>query len=78
MLGNVWQWTADPWHDNYQDAPDDGSAWMTGEKQAGRVLRGGAWHSHQWYIRANSRTYGGAGTHSDFWGFRLARDVTPR
>jgi sulfatase modifying factor 1 len=77
MLGNVWQWVADPWHDNYQDAPVDGSAWMTGGKQAGRVLRGGSWSSWPWYIRADSRTNGAAGTHSVFWGFRLARDMAP-
>ncbi len=21
MLGNVWEWTADTWHDNYSGAP---------------------------------------------------------
>lgn len=44
VLGNVWEWVQDCWHDNYRDAPTDGSAW--GEQQSGdsalRVFRGGS------------------------------------
>jgi len=25
--GNVWQWVQDAWHENYQDAPDNGAVW---------------------------------------------------
>jgi len=27
MHGNVWEWVQDRRHDNYEDAPSDGSAW---------------------------------------------------
>ncbi|MFM6727606.1 MAG: formylglycine-generating enzyme family protein, partial [Dolichospermum sp.] len=27
MHGNVWEWCQDDWHDNYIDAPIDGTAW---------------------------------------------------
>ncbi|GBF82270.1 serine/threonine protein kinase [Aphanothece sacrum FPU1] len=27
MHGNVWEWCLDPWHDNYNGAPNDGSVW---------------------------------------------------
>ncbi len=26
--GNVWEWCADHWHENYQGAPTDGSLWQ--------------------------------------------------
>ena len=44
MDGNVSEWTADCWHDNYLRAPVDGSAWIN-PGCATRVLRGGSWGS---------------------------------
>ncbi|WP_375506153.1 SUMF1/EgtB/PvdO family nonheme iron enzyme [uncultured Nostoc sp.] len=43
MHGNVWEWCQDYWHDNYNDAPTDGSAWLTGGNNTPRLLRGGCW-----------------------------------
>ena len=43
MHGNVWEWCLDHWHDTYQGAPTDGSAWVTSDNDALRVLRGGSW-----------------------------------
>jgi formylglycine-generating enzyme required for sulfatase activity len=43
VYGNVWEWCADDWHDDYMDAPLDGSAWRTGGKHG--VNRGGGWNS---------------------------------
>ena len=42
MQGNVREWTQDRWHENYDGAPGDGAAWVTGHS-AMRVTRGGAW-----------------------------------
>ena len=41
--GYLWEWCADNWHDDYQGAPADGSAWTTGGDPARAVLRGGSW-----------------------------------
>ena len=40
--GNVFEWVEDCWNDGYTGAPDDGSAWMSGDCTH-RVQRGGAW-----------------------------------
>jgi formylglycine-generating enzyme required for sulfatase activity len=41
MHGNVWEWCGDTWHDNYQGAPKDGSAWINDNDD--RIVRGGSW-----------------------------------
>jgi formylglycine-generating enzyme required for sulfatase activity len=43
MHGNVWEWVEDSWHENYDSAPTDGSAWLRGGKPSYRVVRGGSW-----------------------------------
>jgi formylglycine-generating enzyme required for sulfatase activity len=45
MHGNVWEWCLDNWHNNYENAPSDGSAWINSEESNDNthVLRGGSW-----------------------------------
>ena len=43
MHGNVWEWCVDHWHNSYAGAPSDGSAWLSNDDAAERVLRGGSW-----------------------------------
>jgi formylglycine-generating enzyme required for sulfatase activity len=42
MHGNVWEWVADSWHDNYKGAPSDGGVWAEGEDQPNCPVRGGS------------------------------------
>ena len=46
MLGNIWEWCQDVWHDNYTSAPSDGNAWEQGGDVRYRLLRGGAWNNN--------------------------------
>jgi formylglycine-generating enzyme required for sulfatase activity len=57
MHGNVWEWCEDHWHDNYEGAPNDGSAWIDSEAEedAQRVLRGGSWYSAPFVCRSAAR-----------------------
>jgi formylglycine-generating enzyme required for sulfatase activity len=44
MHGNVWEWCQDDWHNDYEGAPIDGSAWLNNEEDNnGKLLRGGSW-----------------------------------
>lgn len=55
MHGNVWEWCADYWHDNYQGAPIDGKAWDFGGNASLRLLRGGSWDFNPGYCRSAQR-----------------------
>ena len=54
MHGNVWEWCQDNWHDNYKNAPNDGSAWLSGESSI-NVIRGGSWNVNPRYCRSAGR-----------------------
>ncbi len=74
-LGNVWEWTQDCWHGNYDNAPADGSAWL--EKGGGdcnrRVVRGGSWGSRPLLLRSAIRGMYNTGEANFNLGFRIAR-----
>jgi len=73
MIGNVFEWVADPWHDDYKGAPKDGSVWTTSGSD-GRVVRGGAWSNDGRSHRSGDRIWGYEGSRP--WvGFRLARTL---
>jgi len=77
MHGNVWEWVQDCGNGSYRGAPNDGSAWESGECVR-RVLRGGSWFSYPRFLRSAYRNRYAAGTRfNDVFGFRVARTLTP-
>ncbi len=75
MHGNVWEWAEDCWHDNYQGAPANGSAWQDGGDCSGRVLRGGSWDNFPRYLRSAYRNRNTSNATNFNLGFRLARTL---
>jgi len=70
MHGNVWEWCQDAYHESYEGAPTDGSAWINDNQK--RVLRGGSWDDYADECRSAVRhrttpDYKGSGI-----GFRVA------
>jgi formylglycine-generating enzyme required for sulfatase activity len=77
MHGNVWEWVEDSWHDNYNGAPTDGSAWHQGGDPSYRVIRGGSWRNDPQLVRAALRRKRISGVRFDTLGFRVARTLNP-
>lgn len=70
MSGNVREWVQDCWHDSYEGAPTDGTAWEEGDCSK-RVIRGGSWYGKPWYVRTANRFWYGAFFRNNNLGFRL-------
>jgi formylglycine-generating enzyme required for sulfatase activity len=77
MHGNVWEWVEDTWHENYDSAPLDGSAWLEGGDPSYRVIRGGSWRNEAEFLRAAVRFKRHAEVEFDTLGFRVARSAEP-
>ncbi|MGZ8394166.1 MAG: nSTAND1 domain-containing NTPase [Nitrospira sp.] len=80
MSGNVLEWVEDCWHDTYERAPTDGSAWLgvDGGDCDRRVFRGGSWFDHDpGILRVSSREGGSPDGEASSVGFRLAQDLEP-
>jgi len=74
MHGNVWEWCADPWHTNYDDAPIDGSIWTKGGEEPYRLLRGGSWANNPNRSRCANRYGHSSGARYFNFGFRLSTE----
>ena len=77
MHGNVREWVEDCWNDGYKGAPDDGSAWTSGNCRS-RVQRGGGWDDDPDNLSVWARFFleDGAAKHPQSHGFRVARTLS--
>ena len=62
MHGNMWEWCLDHWHNHYEGAATDGSAWLTEDKEKRRVIRGGSWDNSPKYCRSGETRRHARGT----------------
>ena len=75
MHGNVWEWCLDMWHQGYEGAPSDGSAW-TEAKTFEPVMRGGSFVNPPWWLRSANHMRNNPGNRFSYnQGFRLIRAV---
>ena len=78
MLGNVWEWCQDTYHENYNGAPSDGSIWGSlGDEKANRLLRGGSWNDEPYNVRSANRDWLAPELQFDVIGIRLVFSRTP-
>jgi formylglycine-generating enzyme required for sulfatase activity len=70
MCGNVWEWCEDGWHENYINAPVDGSAW-TSLSTEDMLLRGGSWSSGARRCRSADRSGNSRDIRLNPYGFRV-------
>jgi len=75
MHGNVWEWVEDSWHETYDGAPTDGSAWLAGGDPSFRIVRGGSWRNDSEIVRAATRVRRHVNVRFDTLGFRVARTL---
>ena len=77
MHGNVWEWVEDCWHDDYENAPEEGQAWLEANDGACgyRIYRGGSWFNIRSVIRSANRTASPIDFTVSNIGFRVAKTI---
>lgn len=78
MHGNIREWVGDVWHNTYQGAPTDGSAWTDNEgisSSRARVSRGGSWIINSRNLRSAFRNRSDPDVRNLNLGFRVARTL---
>lgn len=75
MHGNVWESVQDCWHNDYLNAPIDGSARKENSACNYRVGRGGSWFLNPRNLRSANRFGNSSDYRIDLLGFRLARTL---
>jgi formylglycine-generating enzyme required for sulfatase activity len=74
MVGDVWVWLQDCYHENYVGAPTDGLPWTISDCSVS-VVRGGSWIDDRRSLRSANRNPQSTGNRSSNVGFRLGRTL---
>ena len=75
MSGNIWEWCEDKWHSNYENAPNNGTAWIDDTDSLNRVFRGGSYFFNADDCRSANRNYFLPTFRDNYVGFRLVFQV---
>ncbi len=75
MHGNLWEWCADNWLDDYHASPRDETDYQIQDNPY-RVVRGGSWHDPAANCRSMARVHFLGSEADDFIGFRVACDIS--
>ena len=75
MHGNLWEWCADTWLDDYASSPRDGSPYQAkGDRY--RVARGGSWHEPPGLCRSAARLRVLQSDADEVMGFRVVCELS--
>lgn len=74
LIGNVSEWVADCWHENYLRAPNDAKPWVNRGCER-RVIRGSSWGSAPQQSRSAFRSGASSDSRNARTGFRVVRDL---
>ncbi len=82
MHGNVYEWCLDDWHNKYEKAPTDGSAWVKSDgnnnnNDRPRLLRGGSWYDITDVCRSANRHFGIPNLYLSSIGLRVVCSIAP-
>jgi formylglycine-generating enzyme required for sulfatase activity len=85
MVGNVWEWTEDCVHNDYNEAPTDGKPWMlpgggicSSYGMLAHMVRAGSWSDSPDRLRSAARNTGFTSDRNNATGFRVARSLNTR
>ena len=76
LLGNVWEWTAECYHDDYRTGSSDSST-RAANLCVERAVRGGSWSSPAALLRTAVRSKAMVNNRYDDVGFRVVRELEP-